>query len=79
LLKPRPGELTIQQLCAARGLTLSQVRSGLIEIQQVPLLAVSRIRQESGRRYKGLDAMWEQADDGRSRVCVGSVGPVPVC
>src|SRR5690242_15625204 len=33
LLEARPGGLTIQQLCTATGLTLSQVRGGLTEIR----------------------------------------------
>jgi hypothetical protein len=34
LLEARPGGLTIQQLCAATGLTTSQVRGGLTEIRE---------------------------------------------
>jgi hypothetical protein len=34
LLEARPGGLTVQQLCAATGLTISQVRGGLTEIRE---------------------------------------------
>lgn len=34
LLEARPGGLTMQQLCAATGLTASQVRDGLREIRE---------------------------------------------
>ncbi|ANA97150.1 Uncharacterised protein [Mycolicibacterium phlei] len=34
LLQARPGGLTLQQLCAATGLTASQIRDGLREIKE---------------------------------------------
>src|ERR1700756_462226 len=60
LLEARPGGLTIQQLCTATGLSVTQVRGGLTEIKEHA--AMEHLTPLTWSRNAGYCFSWEPSD-----------------